>query len=1308
MTSPIFPGQQPWSREAAATLLDMSGKLPGFAAIGARQLDAAVALHRMLITQGSAYLADEVGMGKTYVALAVVALFRHLQPGFRVLYLAPSQNVLQKWHGRELPAFIRNNVRAPDMRVQGPAGLSPAASTACLRADDWLQAAVTEPSTLDVFLPLSALSFPLTGDASNWYARVKDMAARAGLSVDLRGVREKTTYKDKAAGVINRAIPRYDLVIIDEAHLLKGGAGKSASDRARFLARALGAAGHGGGDRRFGAALLLSGTPFDRDLMQLARQFELFAQPELQIAPHQHIAALAARRNAGGSWSEIQAGLKPYMIRRVQKLDVGDTSLSRNQYRTELRAGAGISLARDTRPEALRQRLFTAVVQKRLIEHLDGENEGRFPMAMFSSWEAYAPPAATGRAAAARRDQEADEDGEGAPGSNDALDVGKEANAPQDARAVDGNLMETLVAGYRDVFGEAPPHPKLEAESRRLGQEAFGEGHKQLVFVRRLKSVDDLYVRLNEAYNTWLGNYLQAEGMPGCPGPLLDACRKAAGDTARDADQTPAPAAAAALRALGPGEGEDDPPAHMDTLFSWFFSGTLDRAGKAFADRHGLPPPDLLRARLRDPERLESIIGELDWRNFAADHSPALPDIPLPELAERASRLPGPAGVLGRYRRLQLAWAQCQAEVLAPLAARPFRLLEAHLKELLIGPNPLHERIDASAAASLLSLPTVGLALYRRQPGAEADLELGTAVLPAWRSLWQALMSTDADERELSARLRALDLQREVLFALLRLDHPFIDLYLGWLGAPRDDARAGARALVDRLVAVCGRRGADTGFGTGSILRNLADAWEQIAKTNFAEFLKGSNRIERARWRLEIQRHFARLPVEWASGQNTDSRAAIARRFRMPGYPMVLVATSVLQEGEDLHVCCDRVTHFGISGSPIGIEQKNGRVDRIGSRAQRRLLDQHPVADAGIRVRFPHLSESLEWYQIRDLSQSINDYLHSMHEVGASQALEDISLATTMANRNPIPPLLTQHLSSPFEPEVGEGADSVTRVEVEARLDESRLIIDHANALLSEVARGAGFTPDPGRPDCFRHEGSNAQLSLQPAHMTGELTILASRPLDAHEQPAWLAGGRLSDGPPGPDALQALGADPRRKHALHSVDGGLSLRVHAACFARGEAELDRSEIEDLLGRIGISLPCQTATARPEPDALIRVIQALLDAGGSDEFQWKPGKKPTRHQIRSRGRRITLELRERWIVATRLIEAHPDPAPANLLRRTLWRNASPSGPDFFYTTRGEIKARMVHPLADLGASELACILRELVAVPVQEPPSQGRT
>jgi hypothetical protein len=1024
--------QRPWSRKAAAELLDMSGKLPGFEDIGAKQLDAAVALHRMLLTYGSAYLADEVGMGKTYVALATVALFRHLQPRFRVLYLAPSKNVLRKWHDRELPAFIRNNVRHADKRVCGPDGTSPARSAACTQVDTWLKGAVDDPGVLDVFVPFSALSFQLYGTPDRWYKRVKELAACGDTRVCLSGVTEKKTFKDKAAEVVNQTIPYYDLVVIDEAHLLKGGAGTTASDRARFLARALGSNGHGG-KRRFGAALLLSGTPFDRDLLQLARQFEIFASPKKKNVPHEAIAALAARKREGEAWGEIQAGLKPYLIRRVQKLNVGGTELSRNQYRVERRAEAGISLANDTSASALQQRIFTAVVQKRLIEHLDGAHEGRFPLAMFSSWEAYSPPKKTvaQQTVPVTPLDDSEDEGTPLPVGDDALDTGRDDSAPRDARALDGALMEEVVGSYREVFKKEPPHPKLEAETARLHEEAFGEGLKQLVFVRRLKSVDDLSLRLNEAYDKWLGNYLHEEGMPGCPENLLAALASARARRKTVAGNR-------ALAQADTGKNSEEPPAHGDTLFSWFFRGKLDDPGKAFlrAQTQVLPPPSLLRERLRDPTRMESIIGELDWRGFVRLCCPNLPEIPIQQIADRASRLSGPPTALMRYRRIQLAWAQLQGERMPDAQAWPFNKLKDHLFSLVYGSGTDEpDHIESRTVDLLLSVPTVALGFYSQG--------MGGTFLPAWDETWRALnaKTQDADvvgRRNQAAdhaqadasRLEALDLLREVLFALLRLDHPFVDLYVGWLCAKRDDGHDSARCLVNRIAEVCARDPHGMRFGTSSILRNLADAWDQIAKTNFADFLKGAGRTERKNWRQAIQQQLTPFaPVEWASGQNTEARSAIARRFRMPGYPMVLVSTSVLQEGEDLHVCCDRVTHFGISGSPIGIEQKNGRVDRIGSQAQRRLYAGRTVEDAGIRVSFPHLSESLEWYQIRDLSLSINEYLRSIHDVRAPASADGNTLIRTTADRTPISELLRDHLASPFEPDLIE-AGGVRRSEV--------------------------------------------------------------------------------------------------------------------------------------------------------------------------------------------------------------------------------------------------------------------------------------
>ena len=57
--------------KAASELLDFSKRIDS-AQRAEEQLQGAVALHNLLATHRCAYLADEVGMGKTYVALGVL------------------------------------------------------------------------------------------------------------------------------------------------------------------------------------------------------------------------------------------------------------------------------------------------------------------------------------------------------------------------------------------------------------------------------------------------------------------------------------------------------------------------------------------------------------------------------------------------------------------------------------------------------------------------------------------------------------------------------------------------------------------------------------------------------------------------------------------------------------------------------------------------------------------------------------------------------------------------------------------------------------------------------------------------------------------------------------------------------------------------------------------------------------------------------------------------------------------------------------------------------------------------------------
>ena len=106
----------------------------------------------------------------------------------------------------------------------------------------------------------------------------------------------------------------------------------------------------------------------------------------------------------------------------------------------------------------------------------------------------------------------------------------------------------------------------------------------------------------------------------------------------------------------------------------------------------------------------------------------------------------------------------------------------------------------------------------------------------------------------------------------------------------------------------------------------------------------------------------------------------LVRQFRMPGFPLVLASTDVLQEGEDLHTFCHRVVHYGITWTPSAMEQRTGRVDRIGSLVQRNL-DGKPEPDdtAWLQVHYPHLQDTVEVLQVRRVLRRLNRFLELIH-----------------------------------------------------------------------------------------------------------------------------------------------------------------------------------------------------------------------------------------------------------------------------------------------------------------------------------------
>lgn len=72
--------------------------------------------------------------------------------------------------------------------------------------------------------------------------------------------------------------------------------------------------------------------------------------------------------------------------------------------------------------------------------------------------------------------------------------------------------------------------------------------------------------------------------------------------------------------------------------------------------------------------------------------------------------------------------------------------------------------------------------------------------------------------------------------------------------------------------------------------------------------------------------------VRLANGRVAQkTRDVLVAAFNMPFFPEILIASSVLSEGVDLHWECRTVIHHDLDWNPSTLEQRTGRLDRIGS-----------------------------------------------------------------------------------------------------------------------------------------------------------------------------------------------------------------------------------------------------------------------------------------------------------------------------------------------------------------------------------------
>jgi ERCC4-related helicase len=101
--------------------------------------------------------------------------------------------------------------------------------------------------------------------------------------------------------------------------------------------------------------------------------------------------------------------------------------------------------------------------------------------------------------------------------------------------------------------------------------------------------------------------------------------------------------------------------------------------------------------------------------------------------------------------------------------------------------------------------------------------------------------------------------------------------------------------------------------------------------------------------------------VKVATGVTSrEARARLMRAFNTPFFPDILVCSQVMGEGVDLQRFCRHVIHHDLDWNPSSIEQRTGRIDRLGCKAEGR----HPLV-----VYLPYLAGTADERQYRVMKE---------------------------------------------------------------------------------------------------------------------------------------------------------------------------------------------------------------------------------------------------------------------------------------------------------------------------------------------------
>lgn len=429
--------------------------------MAAKQTEGVAYLWNLLSKHNIALLADEVGTGKTFQALAVAALLWKQKSHARVLVVAPNTTLCTQWRN-EYETFVRKLYKHIDHKVKSCVNDKPVQGMEIAKSLDELAAVVQRATAHMYFVTIHAFSHLSQKDASN---KAESAAAEA----------QKLHDKIKQAPFCGEG---FDLAIIDEAHYLRnknGGSQRTAAAQAFF---------QNADSQLAQKVLLLTATPNHTNKTDIANILSYFVTPD--YLPFKN------------ATNDAQKLMQTFGLRRLRVLSVGEGDETQNFGKYEYRDEQALPATFAAHPEA---EAFFAIYQKRLVSELEHSKEKRhLTYGYLEGFESFGRDIEKLDA----DNQQAKSPSVDAPSTGEINEEAEEANGEENdeqskeafSRALDTELLQSLTASYREKFKAFPKHPKYRAlvdkcvpSAETLTNTPSIEDLKHLIFVRRIPSL---------------------------------------------------------------------------------------------------------------------------------------------------------------------------------------------------------------------------------------------------------------------------------------------------------------------------------------------------------------------------------------------------------------------------------------------------------------------------------------------------------------------------------------------------------------------------------------------------------------------------------------------------------------------------------------------------------------------------------------------------------------------------------------------------------------------------------------------------